>query len=360
MKTPILLLATTVLVVSPASMHAQTAAPATGAAPSAETAQSNTADDLWRQIQELKKGPAQQPKSKEEFAGYLRKLDAAAQDFSKRFPSDPRRWDAKMLDAQITGPSRGGVCRVPPQSRPTKMESVAKEIVSAPDASAVAKGDARFVLLQIELTKEGATPDVEKNIAAFTHDFPGDPRTDSIKLYFAKKAQSSDPAKADTIFQELTKSINPQVASQATAALKLKDLTKKPLDLKYTAIDGTEIDLAKMRGKVVLVDFWATWCGPCMGEVPNVVAAYKKYHDKGFEVVGISLDQDKDAVLRVTKEKGMTWPQYFDGKGWHNSISSSFGINSIPAMWLVNKDGLIATTDARENLESEIEKLLAK
>src|SRR6204780_1062417 len=71
----------------------------------------------------------------------------------------------------------------------------------------------------------------------------------------------------------------------------------KPLDLKYTAVDGTKVDLATMRGKVVLVDFWATWCPPCRGEVPNVVAAYKKYHDKGFNIVGISLDQDKSALL---------------------------------------------------------------
>ena len=110
---------------------------------------------------------------------------------------------------------------------------------------------------------------------------------------------------------------------------------------------------------MVLVDFWATWCPPCREEVPSVVAAFKKYHDKGFEVVGISLDQDKDALLAFTKAKGMVWPQYFDGKGWDNEISSRFGINSIPAMWLLDKKGMLVSTDAREDLDGGIAKLLA-
>lgn len=133
----------------------------------------------------------------------------------------------------------------------------------------------------------------------------------------------------------------------------------KPLDLKFTAVDGSKVDLASLRGKVVLLDFWATWCPPCRGEVPNVVAAYKKYHDKGFDIVGISLDQDKSALLSFTKDHDMTWPQYFDGNGWDNKISKEFGIDSIPAMYLVGKDGKVATTNGRDDLAGQVEKLLA-
>lgn len=132
----------------------------------------------------------------------------------------------------------------------------------------------------------------------------------------------------------------------------------KPLDLKFTAVDGTAIDLAKLRGKVVLVDFWATWCPPCREEVPNVVAAYNKYHDKGFEIVGISLDQNKDSLLAFTKEHGMVWPQYFDGDGWENKVSKNFGITEIPTMWLVGKDGKVLTTNAREDLAGQVGKAL--
>ena len=134
----------------------------------------------------------------------------------------------------------------------------------------------------------------------------------------------------------------------------------EPLDIKFQAVDGRHVDLSKMQGKVVLVDFWATWCGPCVGEIPHVKAAYEKYRAKGFEVVGISLDQDHARLDEFTKAHGMMWPQYFDGKGWSNTIGTRFGIRSIPAMWLVDKNGNLADTNARENLDGKIEKLLAK
>jgi thiol-disulfide isomerase/thioredoxin len=151
----------------------------------------------------------------------------------------------------------------------------------------------------------------------------------------------------------------PSPAAPAPAA-SAENLAGKPVALKFTTADGAPFDLAKWHGKVVLIDFWATWCGPCMQEVPHVVAAYNKYHEKGFEIIGVSLDQDKGAMLRVTAQKGMTWPQYFDGKGWNNAVSSAMKIHSIPAMWLVNKNGIIATTDARGDLEGGIQRLLAE
>jgi len=138
-----------------------------------------------------------------------------------------------------------------------------------------------------------------------------------------------------------------------SSALADVDLSK-PLDLKFTAVDGRAVDLSKLRGKVVLIDFWATWCPPCRGEVPNVVAAYQKYHSQGFAIMGVSLDSDKDALLSFTKENGMVWPQYFDGKGWDNDISKGFGIDSIPAMWLVGKDGKVITTNARDDLAGQV------
>ena len=137
------------------------------------------------------------------------------------------------------------------------------------------------------------------------------------------------------------------------------DLTK-PLDIKFTSVDGKNVNLADLKGKVVLIDFWATWCPPCRAEVPDVVAAYKKYHDQGFEIIGISLDQSKAALLKFTKENDMTWPQYFDGQGWQNKISMANGIDSIPAMWLVGKDGIVATTNARDDLAGQVEAQLKK
>jgi thiol-disulfide isomerase/thioredoxin len=118
------------------------------------------------------------------------------------------------------------------------------------------------------------------------------------------------------------------------------DLTK-PLDLKFTAIDGRPVDLAKMRGKVVLIDFWATWCPPCRHIAPDVVGLYQKYHSKGLEVIGVSVDSDKDGLLDAVKKEGLVWPQYCDYKGADNEVAAKYGIEQFPTLFLVNKKGVV-------------------
>lgn len=135
--------------------------------------------------------------------------------------------------------------------------------------------------------------------------------------------------------------------------------TGDAMEIAFTALDGTKVDLAAMKGKVVLVDFWATWCGPCVGELPNVKKAFDTYHAKGFEIIAISLDQEKDALEAFIKKENMTWPQAFDGKGWGSDIARKFGINSIPATFLIGKDGKVAATNLRGSaLEEKVAELL--
>jgi thiol-disulfide isomerase/thioredoxin len=133
-------------------------------------------------------------------------------------------------------------------------------------------------------------------------------------------------------------------------------------DFAETDLDGKPISVGGFKGKVVLVDFWATWCGPCRGELPNVIATYKKHHADGFEIIGVSLDSDRDKLETFLKQTdGMTWQQYFDGQAWSNKLAVKYGVDSIPFAILVGPDGRIIGKSLRgDALENAVAGALAK
>lgn len=112
-------------------------------------------------------------------------------------------------------------------------------------------------------------------------------------------------------------------------------------------IAGSALSTTAYRGQVTLVDFWATWCGPCREEMPNVIATYRQYHAQGFAIIGVSLDSQRDAVLRFTRALGMPWQQYFDGKGWSNQLAKKYGVESIPMDYLLDRHGVVVGKELR-------------
>ncbi|PYJ01766.1 MAG: hypothetical protein DME25_17520 [Verrucomicrobia bacterium] len=124
---------------------------------------------------------------------------------------------------------------------------------------------------------------------------------------------------------------------------------------------GKPLSIASYKGKVVLLDFWATWCPPCRAELPSVIKTYEKHHPNGFEIIGISLDKEESKLTSFTKDKGMTWQQFYDGKGWGNKLAVKYGVQSIPATYLLDSEGKILAQDLRgEDLEQAVAKALAK
>jgi peroxiredoxin len=151
-------------------------------------------------------------------------------------------------------------------------------------------------------------------------------------------------------FLEEFPSAHPLVRAKAEAYLaraRSFEIGGEAPDFAQAAPDGKELRLSDLRGQVVLVDFWASWCGPCRKENPHVVKLYKRFKDKGFTVLGVSLDQDRNRWLQAIEKDGLEWYHVSDLKGWSNAVAKAYNVTSIPHTLLLDKEGRIIARNLR-------------
>ena len=334
------------------------------AASNNSTATDPAAEKLWQEVMDAVKPPpppadwqgAPTPEQQEAFKSVLAEKAGVAADkareFYTKYPDHPKAEEAQQREKMMLGQAIrfGATDRVkqleksPALTEEEKFEAEVNEL----NRRAMAKEPEGMEAMLDELAK-GARELMKK--------YPDRMETWGLLLLVA--SNSSDDEKARALLEEIrtSESAPALVKARAEAALKTKEALGKPLDISFTSLDGRKIDLQEMDGKVVLIDFWATWCGPCIKELPNVKSAYEKLHPKGFEILGISFDNKKETLEKFVKEENMPWPQFFDEE---REFGERFNIEGIPTMWLVDKKGNLRDLNARSDLESKVEKLLAE
>jgi thiol-disulfide isomerase/thioredoxin len=204
-----------------------------------------------------------------------------------------------------------------------------------------------------------AAPD-DADLATTAADF-------AVKLGGMPGGESAAAAAFAAFLPELERSGNPAVrelAERIGGTARRLSLPGNPMKLTGTLLSGEPFDQATLAGKVVLVDFWATWCGPCVAEIANLRKEYERWHDKGFEVVGVSLDEDRDTLAQFVKTREIPWPILYEqpgGPGWQHPLASYYGITGIPTVVLIGRDGNVITLDARgKKLGAALERLLGE
>jgi len=343
----------------------------------AKETQTRSADELWmdfvRTVRTLPPASAAQtntvdPAEIERFheakaKGYIQAADKA-KDFFSQYPGDERALQARLeeyaylVDAFQVG-STSHVARLDGAEKKLLGDSsVPEEIrlqirVNSLERAAASRRTEGFLAV---------LDTYEKEAWKLQDEFPQRPEGYSMLMKIAQLWLSNDqPERARAVASHVASHSEPSEARvRAEMMLKHFTLLGKPIALKFRAADGREVDLQKLRGKVVLIDFWATWCQPCLIEIPKVTAAYRRLRDKGFEIVGINLDYEKRNLDYVTQRAGMTWPQHFDGQGSENEWAQHFGVGLIPTMWLVDKQGVLRDLNGAGSLEQKVEKLLAE
>ena len=340
----------------------------TPAAPPAATA----ADILWEDVLRGSRPPTQPEewrttppteavieKFRKEAAGKLIDTAGKARELFTKYPDFKFAQDARTKEFELLMTAfQLGITTIG-----DKIDLAEKELLAQKGLEDDMRFRIRFMSIQrraMAREAEGMAALMEelaKGYDVMKKEFPGRPELTQL---LANLVSGVEGPKLEGYAKELLASNAPEQAKMiAQDTLYHLGLVGKPVAVKFKALDGSQVDLASYKGKVVLLDFWATWCGPCMRELPHVKAAYEKFKDKGFAIIGLSLDEDKAALKKTVAEKGMSWPQHFDESG-ESTFAKQFKVHSIPNMWLVDKKCNLREIRAGADLEKKIAKYLAE
>jgi thiol-disulfide isomerase/thioredoxin len=336
-----------------------------------------TPEEMMQFIASLKQANVR-PASRKEMIAYMRdvaavSLQAADKILAQVKPADPLHDPAAKMKLE----SLMMLGRFGDEKAAADMATYAATLINSPSKD-LAKEAQRLVVVseaqQILSSGDAKAAEglVSKTTAMLAAD-PDDIQTAGLAMQLAGAFEHMPGGEAvaaaayRSFGPAMAKSSNEQIQKMGESfagTLRRLSLPGHPMEISGTLLNGKPFDQKTLAGKVVLVDFWATWCGPCVAEIPNVLEQYEKYHKDGFEVVGISLDQEREALEKFVTEQKLPWPILFEepkGDGWQHPLATFYGISGIPTVVLIGRDGNVITLDARgEKLGERLDAIFKK
>jgi thiol-disulfide isomerase/thioredoxin len=291
-----------------------------------------------------------------------------AKEFATRFPDHAKaglalQYQRELLNAAV----QLGLKERQPDLDAIGGSGPGAEKRASDDSSAAsdAKFDARFqaimesVRKKIDADPTGAFREYAAAVVKLSEEFPNHPQI-AASLMEATSFLPVEEARPLLVRVSRNRAFPPQQRLRAYDQLESLARIGQPLDIKFKALDGRDIDFANLKGKVVLIDFWATWCGPCRQTMPELIALHSQFHEKGLELIGLSADDNREALVTYVKKQSIPWPQHFEEGGGPNRFHAQFGIEAIPTLWLVDRRGNLRDISARMDLERKVKDLLAE
>lgn len=283
-----------------------------------------------------------------------------AREFYQKYPDHPKAKEARSKEIRLaeTSVKLGN----------TNMVARVEELIKSPDVPEEDRLKLRLSRIQAEAAQQRDKGMeiylyvLETGAKQLLKEFPKRPEAGNMLVQVVMAAaQEGDVDRVRRLATEI-EGLDLPVATKnmVHAQLRRFDAVGKPFVFIALGMDGKEINLENLRGKVVLIDFWASWCGPCMAEVPNLKKLYGRYRSEGFEIIGVNLDEDVDTLKSTVEKNGMYWLHHFDGANPEGGWARKYSISSIPTMWLIDKQGVLRELNAREDLEEKLKKLLAE
>jgi thiol-disulfide isomerase/thioredoxin len=308
--------------------------------------------------------PAYDPSRRSE-PGYIEKLQ-------KDFVEIGAKRDVLILELFRVDPNHDGLSvlmaehwrRMPPEGpNERKLKQEIADVLARTKNDKL-RAEAYFARAQADLYKSQQTGILDlSGVDEFVRTYPKDPRAEYL-LYmatFVARDEKARQALEDRLLDSYPKS---RAAEAVLGTRRQRSSIGKPFQFEFTdAISGSTVSMKNLKGKVVVIDFWATWYGPCLAQVPHMRELYAKYHHHGLEFIGVSLDVPKENgglenLKQFVKANGIAWPQYYQGKVWDGEFSKSWGINAIPAVFVVDTGGNLAAILGGEKIMDQLEQII--